>query len=387
MNGDRVKTADSRVLNSVQRRALIKAVKKASCDPSYLSSIAGGGPVEEFEEAFAKATGGKYALALSSCTAALHTAFMALGIGPGDELIVSPYTWGQSVAPVLFTGATAVFADIDPNTLTSDPASVEDRISSRTRAIIPVHIFGNPADMDSLCAIAEKHGIAVISDAAQAFGALSKGRRIGSLGDAACFSLGPGKAVFGGEGGVLVTNDGYLYERAVSISQHPLRAFSEVTSIPDFACMDELSWNYRIHPLAAVMTLADLEVAPQRVADRRQALDSAHKAIEHIPGLEPVYCCPGDLSAAYRIPLTFNSQKAGSISREEFIHSLQERGILVEAGPIRVPIHLRQMFQNGDSGPYRVASHFSHLRGSCPAVEMRCEKTELVVSRHRCEKH
>jgi perosamine synthetase len=381
-----MKTVDSRLLNSAQRRALIRAIKKAGYDPSYLSSIAGGGPVEEFEEAFAKATGGKYALALSSCTAALHTALMAIGIGPGDEVIVSPYTWGQSVAPVLFTGATAVFADVDPNTLTLDPQSVENRISSRTRAIIPVDIFGNPADMDSLSWISERHHLAVISDAAQAFGALSKGRKIGSLGDATCFSLGPGKAVFGGEGGVLVTNDQALYGKAVALSQHPLRAFREVP-FSDFACMDELSWNYRIHPLAAVLAVADLEVALQRVTDRRQALDSAHKAIEHIPGLLPVRCYPGDLSAAYRIPLAFDSQKAGSISREEFIHSLQERGLLVEAGPIRVPIHLRQTFQNGDSGPYRVASHFSHLKGSCPAVEMRCEKTELVVSRHRCEKH
>jgi perosamine synthetase len=379
-------TADSRLLNSAQRRALIRAIKRASCDASYLSSIAGSGPVEEFEEAFAKATGGKYALALSSCTAALHTALMAIGIGPGDEVIVSPYTWGQSVAPVLFTGATAVFADIDSKTLTLDPGSVEDRISSKTKAIIPVHIFGNPADMDALNQIAERHHLAVISDAAQAFGALSKGRKIGSLGDAACYSIGPGKAVFGGEGGVLVTSDRSLYEKAVALSQHPLRTFREVT-FSDFACMDELSWNYRIHPLAAVMALADLEVAPQRIAECRQALNSAYKAIEHIPGLEAIRSYPGDLSSAYRIPLTFDSQKAGGISREEFIHSLQERGLLVEAGPIRVPILLRQTFQNGDSGPYRVASHFSHLKGSCPAVEMRCEKTELVVSRHRCEKH
>ncbi len=325
------------------------------------------------------ATGGKYALALSSCTAALHTALMALGIGPGDEVIVSPYTWGQSVAPVLFTGATAVFADIDPNTLTLDPASVEDRISSRTRAIIPVHIFGNPADMDSLSLIAQRHGIAIISDAAQAFGALSKGRKMGSLGDAACFSLGPGKAVFGGEGGVLVTNDRALYERAVAMSQHPLRAFREVT-FSDFACMDELSWNYRIHPLAAVLALADLEVAPQRVAERRQTLDSVHKAIKDIPGLEPVCCYPGDLSAAYRIPLTFDSQKAGNISREEFIESLHGQGVELEAGPIRVPIHLRQIFQNEKSVWGHIDVHFSHSRASCPVAERRCEKGELVAS-------
>jgi len=369
---------DSRLLNSAQRRGLRNAIRKASCDPSYLSSVAGGGPVEEFEEAFARATGGKYALALSSCTAALHTALMAIGIGPGDEVIVSPYTWGQSVAPVLFTGATAVLADIDRYILALNPQSVAERISSKTRAMIPVHIFGNPVDMDALCSITEKHGITVISDAAQAFGALSKGRKIGSLGDAACFSLGPGKAVFGGEGGVLVTNDRAFYEKAVALSQHPLRAFREVAS-SEFSCMDELSWNYRIHPLAAVLALADLEVAPQRVAERRQALENAHKAIKDIVGLLPVKCYPGDLSAAYRIPLTFDSQKAGNISREEFIESMHGQGVELETGPVRVPIHRRRAFREGKSAWGRIASHFSHSRGSCPVAERRCEKTELLL--------
>jgi perosamine synthetase len=380
-----VKTADSRVLNSAQRRALIRAIKKAGYDPSYLSSIAGGGPVEEFEDAFVKATGGKYTLALSSCTAALHTALMAIGIGPGDEVIVSPYKWGQSVAPVLFTGATAVFADIDPNTLTIDPQSVEDRISIRTRAIVPVHIFGNPADMDSLTQIAERHHLAVISDAAQAFGALSKGRKIGSLGDAACFSLGPCKSVFGGEGGVLVTSDRTLYEKAVALSQHPLRTFREVTSTPDFSCIDGLSWNYRIHPLAAVMALADLEVAPQRLADRRQTLDSAHRAINDIPGLLPVCCYPGDISAAYRVPLTFDSEMAGDISREEFIEFMHGQGVELEAGPIRIPIHLRKMFQNERPFWSDIMQHFSHVRGSCAVAERRCENTELLLIPQVCK--
>jgi dTDP-4-amino-4,6-dideoxygalactose transaminase len=151
--------------------------------------------------------------------------------------------------------------------------------------------------------------------------------------------------------------------------------------------MDELSWNYRIHPLAAVLSLADLEVAPQRVTDRRQALDSAHEAIEHIPGLLPVHCYPGDLSAAYRIPLTFDSQKVGEIPRDEFIEALHGQGVEVEAGPVRIPVHLRQVFGERKTSWGRITSHLSHLKGSCVVAERRCEKTELVVSRHGCEKH
>ena len=129
-----MKGYESGLISPVQAEALREAIKKGSYDPSYVSSISGSGPVEEFEKAFARATGGKYALALSSCTAALHTTLMAFGIGPGDEVIVTPYTWGQSVSPVLFVGATAVFVDIDAKTLNIDPESVENRISDRTRA-------------------------------------------------------------------------------------------------------------------------------------------------------------------------------------------------------------------------------------------------------------
>ncbi len=142
-----MKTNESGIINHAQSEALRHAIEKGACDPSYLTSISGSGPVEEFEQAFAKAAGCKYVVALSSCTAAIHTALMALGIGAGAEVVVSPYSWGQSVSPVLFTGATAVFADIDPDTLTIDPKSVEKRLSNRTKAIIPVHLFGNPANM------------------------------------------------------------------------------------------------------------------------------------------------------------------------------------------------------------------------------------------------
>jgi perosamine synthetase len=298
---------------------------------------------------------------------------MALGIGPGDEVIVTPYTWGQSVAPVLFTGATAVFADIDSKTLTLAPNSVEERISDKTRAIIPVHIFGNPADMDSLCSMAKKSGIAVVSDAAQAIGALSKGRKIGSLGNAACFSLGRGKTVCGGEGGVLVTDDEVLYERAITISQHPLRAFRMEQS----PFSDELCWNYRIHPLAAVLAMADLEIADERLYYRKHILDAFHAEFESIPGIDPVYCSKGDTSAAYGIPLTFY-RHALDLSRETVAISLQAAGIPIQIGPIRIPIYLRPTFQQTQNW-HHIGSHLIFQKGCCPIVEERCFKQELLL--------
>jgi len=370
---------ESGLINDVQSEALSDAIEKASYDPSYLSAISGAGPVEQFEQAFAKAAGGKYALALSSCTAALHAALLAIGVGRGDEVIVTPYSWGQSVAPVLFTGATAVFADIDPSTLTLDPNAVESRISNKTKAILPVHIFGNPADMDTLCSIAKKGGLAVISDAAQAFGALSRGRKMGSLGDAACFSLGRGKAVCGGEGGVLVTNNRQLYERAIAFTQHPLRIFRQVMSSNTTALHDELNRNYRIHPLAAVLALADLSVADIRVLHRKRILNIVHQQLESVPGVGPVLGYPGDCTAAYGVPLTYDFKQLGGISRESWLGQLQSKGIMIHSGPVRVPIHLRSAFQHGKNDWPEVVSHDTHKKGSCPVAEYRCEHQELML--------
>jgi len=310
----KTKNYESGLINRFQRDALIRAIESGSRDPSFLSSILGSGPVEEFEEKFARASGGEYAVALSSCTAAIHTALMPLEIAPGDEVVTTPYTWGQSVAPVLFTGATIVFADIDPKTMNIDPNSVADRVSPKTAAILPVHLFGNPADMDALHAIAERHNLAIISDAAQAFGALSKGRKIGSLGDVTCFSLGRGKAVCGGEGGVLVTNNRFIYEQAVAVSQHPLRAYRDIINDSiEVPFWDELGWNYRIHPLAAVLALADLEVAHKRISHRRSILKSIHREFESIPDLDSVNGYPGDRSASYGVPMTYSSSNVGVI--------------------------------------------------------------------------
>ena len=380
--GDSVKekrTYESGVISRAHISALRGIFQKGSHDSTFISSMSGTGPVEEFEDAFARESGATYALALSSCTAALHTALMAAGIGPGDEVIVSPYSWGQSVSPVLFVGATAVFADICPETLTLDSESVENRLSSRTKAIIPVHLFGNPADMDRICCIAQRRELHVISDAAQAFGALSKGRKIGGLGNAACFSLGRGKALFGGEGGVMVTKDQSLYERAIAISQHPIRAFRQITGAPDFLFSDEVNWNYRIHPLAAVLASADLKVSRERLVHRKKIYDMVLSEIKSIPGIEPVRCYTEDSSAAYSIAMTYKRQGLNGISRESFIESLYPLGVVLGAGPVKVSIHMRPTFQRTDKDWFRVVPHPSHEEGSCPVSELRCKYEELQL--------
>ena len=167
-----------------------------------------GSEVAAFEQEFAAYCSARQGIGVNTGTSALHLALLAAGVGPGDEVITVPFTFVATVSAICYTGATPVFVDVDPQSYTMDPGGIEAVMTRRTRAIIPVHLYGQPADMDPISAIARKHGVVVIEDAAQAHGADYKGRRTGSLGDMACFSFYPGKNLGAyGEGGMVVTDD------------------------------------------------------------------------------------------------------------------------------------------------------------------------------------
>lgn len=167
-----------------------------------------GKEVAAFEEEFARYAGTQFAIGVNSGTSALHLALLAAGVGPGDEVITTPHTFVATVAAIGYTGATPVFVDVDPSSFTIDPAAIEGKITSRTKVVMPVHLYGQPADMDPILEIARRHKLIVIEDAAQAHGAEYKGRRAGSMGDLGCFSFYPGKNLGAyGEGGAVTTNN------------------------------------------------------------------------------------------------------------------------------------------------------------------------------------
>ena len=167
-----------------------------------------GKDVVAFEEEFSAYSGAAYGMGVNSGTSALHLALLAAGVGPGDEVITVPFTFVATVAAIVYTGATPVFVDIDPSTYTMDVTQIESAITAKTKAILPVHLYGQPADMDPILEIAKRHGLVVIEDAAQAHGAEYKGRRVGSIGDLGCFSFYPGKNLGAyGEGGMVVTSN------------------------------------------------------------------------------------------------------------------------------------------------------------------------------------
>jgi dTDP-4-amino-4,6-dideoxygalactose transaminase len=184
-----------------------------------------GPAVSDFEKDFAAFCGVSDAVGVNSGTSALHLALLASGVGPGDEVVTVPFTFVATVAAIEYTGARPVFVDVEPDYLTMDPAKVEEAMTPRTKAIVPVHLYGQPADMDPILAIARKHGVTVIEDACQAHGSEYKGRRCGSMGELGCFSFYPGKNLGAcGEGGAVVTNDS-----AMAVRMRLLRSWGEAT--------------------------------------------------------------------------------------------------------------------------------------------------------------
>ncbi len=210
--------------------------------------IAQGPRVKAFEDAFAAMCGVKHAVATSSGTTALHTALLAHKIDPGDEVITSPFTFIASANSVLYTGARPVFVDIDPNTFNIDPALIEAAITSKTKVIMPIHLFGLSADMDAICSIAAKHNLVVIEDACQAHGAQLHGARVGSMGTGA-FSFYPTKNITSAEGGMITTNDADFAESCRVIRQHGMRRRYY---------HDELGFNFRMTDIHAAIGLAQL---------------------------------------------------------------------------------------------------------------------------------
>lgn len=214
--------------------------------------LAQGPKVAELEENFAKYCGTKYAVAVNSGTAALHAALFAAGVGPGDEVITVPFSFIATVNPIIMVGAKPVFVDIDADTYNINVDDIESVVTEKTKAIIPVHLYGQPANMDEINAIAKKHKLAVIEDACQAIGAEYKGKRAGSLGDMGCFSLYATKNIMCGEGGVITTDSAELAEKMKQFRQHGMSGPYQY---------EGLGYNYRMTDLQAAIAVEQLKKA------------------------------------------------------------------------------------------------------------------------------
>jgi len=219
---------------------------------------------QRFERAFAGYLGLRYAMTLDSCTSAIHLSLVALGIGPGDEVVVPDITWIASAAPISYVGASPVFADIDPVTWCLSGSSLEDSISPRTKAVIPVDLYGNMPDMEAIKNVAERHSIAVIEDAAEAIGSEYKGKKSGAFGDVGVFSFHGSKTLTTGEGGMMVTDREDLYDRVLFLRDHGRKPGSKMF------WNTEVAYKSKMSSMQAALGLAQLERIEQLLAKKRQ---------------------------------------------------------------------------------------------------------------------
>jgi len=252
----------------IARPQIGEAEKQAVLDVLDSGMLVQGPRVARLEERFAAVCGTRYAVATSSGTTALHIALMAHSIGPGDEVVTTPFTFIASVSSILFVGAKPVFVDIEEETFNINPALIEAAVTPRTRAIIPVHLYGYPCDMDAVMDVARRHNLVVIEDAAQAIGATYKGKPVGSFGTG-CFSLYATKNVMAGEGGMITTDDEALADRCQLLRSHGMRKRYH------YEC---LGYNLRMSDLHAAIALAQMDRLEEFTAKRRAnaAYLSAH---------------------------------------------------------------------------------------------------------------
>jgi perosamine synthetase len=275
------------------------------------------GYIQRFESAFAEYVGAKYALSYSSCTGALHVALLALGIGAGDEVIVPDITWVATANAVVYVGATPVFADVNALTWCLDPASVEKLITARTKAVIPVHLYGHPAQMDRVMAIAAKHNLRVLEDAAPSVGAEFRGRRVGTFGDFAAFSFQGAKLLVTGEGGMLVTSNEDLHKRACAIWDQG--------RVPGTFWIERTGYKYKMSNLQAAVGLAQLERVDEFIEAKRRIFGWYCDGLEGTPGIRLNREAPWARSIYWMTSLLV--EKRAGISAELLRSELRQRNI------------------------------------------------------------
>jgi perosamine synthetase len=298
---------------------------------SGMLSLGPMGP--RFERAFADWVGTKHAAAVSSGTAGLHLGLVRAGVGPGDEVITSPFSFISSANCALHAGADVAFADIDPVTFNIDPAALEAAITPRTKAIVPVHIFGLPCDIEAISAIAEKHGLAVVEDGAEALGAVRQGRKVGTHGAPTIFAFYPNKQMTTGEGGIVTTDDDAVYEDILSLRNQG-RADSGA-----WLEHDRLGWNYRMDDLSAAVGLAQVERLDEILGKRAAVAERYATLLVGIPGVT----LPSEVEGDVRSWFVYTVLLEPGVDRNAVIGLLAERG--VASKPYLPSIHLQPFYR------------------------------------------
>jgi perosamine synthetase len=322
----------------------IQAVSRLMAN-AELSYYGREGAVATLEDAFSAYHGGGYALAVSSGTAALHSAFAACGVRPGTEVIAPSHTFLATVMPILAAGGSPVLVDCEEDSECLDPAGIAAAITERTVAIVVTHLWGHPAEMDEILRIARGRGLRVIEDCSHAHGAAYRGQMVGTTGDVACFSLQAKKIVSAGQGGMLLTRDREIFERAVLFGHFNVRAIDEVLdpALAPFAATGS-GLNYRMHPLAAALAVAQLQQLDERIELRGKKLGMLSELLAPIPGVVPPQPrAHVTMGGWYGYKPRYRADQLGGLSLDTFVAALQAEGAQVKR-PGSAPLHLAPMF-------------------------------------------
>ena len=300
-----------------------------------------GPKTKRFEEEFARYVGSEHAVAVSSCTAAMHLALVAAGVGPGDEVITTPFTFVSTVNVILHVGATPVFVDIRPDTFNIDAKRIEAAVTSRTKAILPVHYAGQPCDMEALLALAADRDLLVVEDAAHAVGAEYCGKKVGGIGDITCFSFYATKNLTTGEGGMVTTAHDDMAERIRILSLHGMHrdAWKRYTAQGSwFYEVVAPGYKYNMSDIQAALGLRQLEKLDGFQDRRRSIAQRYSERLGDVPGIEIPYVSP-DVRHAWHLYVIQLNPASLAIEREEFIEELKAMGIGVSVHFIPVHLH------------------------------------------------
>lgn len=341
--------------------------------------VSSAGPyIKKFEDAYASWLGVKHAVTVVNGTAALHLALAALGVGPGDEVIMPDMTIISCPLAALYCGATPVFVDVDPVTFTLDPKLLEKAITKRTKVIMPVHLYGHPADMDPIMAIAKKHTLFVVEDAAEAHGARylpagrqGKGKLVGSIGDIGCFSFYANKVITTGEGGMVVTNNKKLADR--------MRLLKDLAHSPKKRFYHEqVGYNYRMTNLAAALGLAQLESVEKYIAKKKWMATMYNKYLAGIPHLTLPPQMPWASSVYWMYAITLTP--AAPITKDELRKKLLEQG--VDTRDFFYPLHTQPITRQRGSFPVSVSASNSgfYLPSGLAITEEQIQRVAYVLN-------
>jgi len=341
-----------------------------------------------FGERFAEFHGARFGMPVSNGSTAIEVALKALDIKPGDEVIVPAYTFISTATSVFMVGAVPVFADMDPQTYCLDPMDLERCLTPHTKAVLPVHLGGQMADMPAICDVAEKKGLRILEDAAQAIDSVLEGKKSGTWGDLGTFSFQSNKTMTAGEGGLILTNDPDIAEKVVA-----LRAFGRFQDKPgvrssDLTCT-QVSSNYRLSELQAAVLMAQLERFPDHDALRQANAERLNQGVEQIPGLKHIglnrpHSKPNNKHGYYYYFLRYDTEQYGNINPDQFCEALQAEGIPFVPGD-RKPLYRHPVFEVESLSDHlcplaleRYQKALDLLGSGCPVTEEACGCTILL---------